>query len=102
MRSNIFPDFLETNPDLVEHALQIGDDLFLHPSHAPWEPDEKGIILTADFGPYNKKNKNVNANRDNYLKQEYGKDVTTAIDNVVVRFAYGTGSGIRTHGISLK
>ncbi len=86
----------------MDAALKIFDDLFLNPMHSAKEAGA-GITVTCDSCPYDHGKLVLNVERNNYLKQEFGFNETgIAADGTVRRYLYGTGSGIRTHGIPRK
>ena len=101
VKSKLHPDFLNDNPELKPLIEKILNDLFLTPSHAPWEGG-KGVVLTAD-APYVPETVTINVHRKSYLRNNFGRDSKSkqgvSIPGAVQRFAYGTGCGRTTHGI---
>ena len=101
--SEIHPRFLEENAGLNPLLLEILDDFLLSESRAPSEVGE-GVVVTAD-APYFARRATINVERPSYVRNNFGKDSPSTsphdvASNRVHRFAYGTGSGNQTHGIT--
>ena len=96
--SQMYPHFLQANPQLNSWLMKLPNEFFLSPSRAPWDT-VNGVVLTAD-SPCHSKFPTVNVERRAYLRNNLGKDVSdVSRDGVVHRHAYRTGCGSATSGI---
>ena len=96
IQSFLVEGFLDAYPWLAKSASNICENMLANPSH---HPSEVGCAISlAAEAPYKKANRHVNVRRAAYLRQNFGKDLTSPNDGNVARHVYGTGCGSTTHG----
>ena len=93
--SQMYPHFLQVNPQLNSLLMKLMNEIFLSPSRAPCDTGN-GIFLTAD-SPYHSKVPTINVERWAYLRNIFRSDVSdVSREGVVHRHAYVTGCGSTT------